>query len=167
MRDTSTSHERVSIVEVMGRECGDIALYSGLAGGAESIIIPEEDFDFDELCKTIIEGKAKGKVHNLILLAEGIGGAQKLAKDIEDVTGIEARATVLGHIQRGGSPSAFDRVLASRLGVRSVELLMEGKSQRVVGIKDGKIVDIDIDEALAMEKKVDKKLYEIAQILSN
>ncbi|HAZ38004.1 MAG TPA: 6-phosphofructokinase [Clostridiaceae bacterium] len=167
LRDTSTSHERVSIVEVMGRECGDIALYSGLAGGAESIIIPEEDFDFDELCKTIIEGKAKGKVHNLILLAEGIGGAQKLAKDIEDVTGIEARATVLGHIQRGGSPSAFDRVLASRLGVRSVELLMEGKSQRVVGIKDGKIVDIDIDEALAMEKKVDKKLYEIAQILSN
>lgn len=167
LRDTSTSHERVSIVEVMGRRCGDIALYSGLAGGAESIIIPEEDFDFDKLCKTIIEGKMKGKVHNLILLAEGIGGAQKLAQDIEDVTGIEARATVLGHIQRGGSPSAFDRVLASRLGVRSVELLMEGKSQRVVGIKDGKIVDIDIDEALAMEKKVDKKLYEIAQILSN
>jgi len=167
LRDTSTSHERVSVVEVMGRHCGDIALYAGLAGGAESIIIPEEDYNFDELCKTIIEGKVKGKLHNLILLAEGIGGAEELAKKIEEVTGIESRATVLGHIQRGGSPTAFDRILASRLGARAVELLLEGKSKRVVGIRDNKIVDFDITEALQMEKRRDdhKKLYELSKIL--
>ncbi|EYE88595.1 6-phosphofructokinase [Fervidicella metallireducens AeB] len=166
LRDTSTSHERVSIVEVMGRRCGDIALYTGLAGGSESIIIPEEDYNFDELCKTIIEGKVRGKLHNLILLAEGVGGAEEMAKKIQDVTGIDTRATVLGHIQRGGSPSAFDRVLASRLGARAVELLCEGKSQRVVGIKDNKIVDIDINEALAMKRESNRELYELAKILS-
>lgn len=166
LRDTSTSHERVSIVEVMGRRCGDIALYTGLAGGSESIIIPEEDYNFDELCKTIIEGKVRGKLHNLILLAEGVGGAEEMAKKIQDVTGIDTRATVLGHIQRGGSPTAFDRVLASRLGARAVELLCEGKSQRVVGIKDNKIVDIDINEALAMKRESNRELYELAKILS-
>lgn len=166
LRDTSTSHERVSIVEVMGRRCGDIALYSGLAGGAESIIIPEQKFNLDDLCKTIIEGKVRGKVHNLIVLAEGVGGAAELTKKIEEVTGIEARATVLGHIQRGGSPSAFDRVLASRLGARAVELLIEGKSQRVVGIKNNQIVDYDITEAIQMKKETDNNLYDLAEILS-
>lgn len=166
LRDTSTSHERVSIVEVMGRRCGDIALYSGLAGGAESIIIPEQKFNLDDLCKTIIEGKVRGKVHNLIVLAEGVGGASELTKKIEEITGIETRATVLGHIQRGGSPSAFDRVLASRLGARAVELLIEGKSQRVVGIKNNQIVDYDITEAIQMKKETDNDLYELAGILS-
>lgn len=166
LRDTSTSHERVSIVEVMGRSCGDIALFSGLAGGAESIIIPEKKYDFNELCKTIIEGKVRGKLHNLILLAEGVGGAEKLAHDIQEVTGIETRATVLGHIQRGGSPSAFDRVLASRLGARAVDVLLEDKSQRVVGIKNNKIVDIDMDEALATKKDFDESFYELTTILS-
>ena len=139
IRDTSTSHERVSIVEVMGRNCGDIAIYAGLSGGAEAILVPEKGFDKDELCRTILEGKAIGKTHNLILLAEGIGGAFELAKEVEDVTGIETRATILGHIQRGGSPSVFDRVLSSRMGVKAVEVLQEGKTSRVIGIKGNEI----------------------------
>ncbi|NLM36258.1 MAG: 6-phosphofructokinase [Clostridiales bacterium] len=166
LRDTSTSHERVSIVEVMGRHCGDIALYAGLAGGAESIIVPEIGMDIDEICKAILEGRRSGKLHNLIILAEGVGGAEKMAKHVEEVTGIETRATILGHIQRGGSPTAADRVLASRLGARAVELLIEGKSSRVVGIRGGQIIDDDIDEALAMPRKFDTKLYEIARSLS-
>lgn len=166
LRDTSTSHERISIVEVMGRNCGDIALYAGLGGGAESIIVPEKGYDLDEICRTILEGKQKGKLHNLIILAEGVGGSQQLAKKIEDVTGIETRATILGHIQRGGSPSAFDRVLASKMGARAVELLLEGKTARVIGTKGGEIIDMDTTEALAMPKKFDEKLYEIASILS-
>ncbi|MFD3155747.1 6-phosphofructokinase [Haloimpatiens sp. FM7330] len=166
LRDTSTSHERVSVVEVMGRNCGDIALYAGIAGGAESIIVPEKGYDIDELCKTILEGKLRGKMHNLIMLAEGVGGAESLAKKIEEVTGIEARATILGHIQRGGSPSAFDRVLAARLGARAVEVLLDGKTARVVGTKDGKIMDQDINEALSMERTFDEGLYDIARALS-
>lgn len=166
IRDTSSSHERISVVEVMGRNCGDIALFSGLAGGAESIIVPEIGYDINEICKVVLEGKQHGKLHNLILLAEGVGGASELANKIQEVTGIEARATILGHIQRGGSPSAFDAILASRFGYKAVELLVEGKSSRVVGIKNGKIVDVDITEALAMPKQFDKKLYEISNILS-
>ncbi|MBU5592609.1 6-phosphofructokinase [Clostridium sp. MSJ-4] len=166
LRDTSTSHERVSIVEVMGRNCGDIALHAGIAGGAESIIVPEKEFDADELCKNILSGRLKGKMHNLILLAEGVGGADKLAKRVEEITGIETRATILGHIQRGGSPTAFDRVLASKLGYKAVDVLMEGKSSRVVGIRDGKVVDLDIDEALSMPRTFNEDLFEIAQILS-
>jgi len=166
LRDTSTSHERVSVVEVMGRHCGDIALYAGLAGGAESIIIPEQPFDFDELCRNIIQSKARGKMHNLIVLAEGVGGAEELARRIEEITGIEARATKLGHIQRGGSPTAFDRILASKMGARAVELLLEGKSKRAVGIKDGKIIDVDIEEALSMKKESDSYMYELSKIIS-
>lgn len=166
LRDTSTSHERVSIVEVMGRHCGDIALLSGIAGGAESVIIPEEHYNLDDLCKTILEGKVRGKVHNLIILAEGVGEAEYLAKEIEEVLGIETRATVLGHVQRGGSPSSFDAVLASRLGAKAIEVLFEGRSQRVVGIKDNKIIDMDINEALGMKKQYDKELYELSKILS-
>ena len=165
IRDTSTSHERVSIVEVMGRNCGDLSLYAGICGGAEAIIVPEvEAFDRDELCKTILEGKNKGKMHNLVILAEGIGGAFELAEYVENITGIETRATVLGHIQRGGSPSASDRVLASRMGAKAVEVLLEGKTSRVIGIRDNKIIDQDIDEALDMESKFDTELYEIAKL---
>lgn len=166
IRDTSTSHERVSIVEVMGRHCGDIALYAGLAGGAEAILVPEKGFDKDELCRTIMDGKRNGKVHNLVILAEGIGGAFELAKDVEEVTGIETRATILGHIQRGGSPSAFDRVLASKMGAKAVDVLLEGKTSRVIGIRNNVIVDDDIDEALAIERKFDDDLYKVAEILS-
>ena len=167
IRDTSTSHERVSIVEVMGRNCGDLSLYAGICDGAEAIIVPEvEAFDRDELCKTILEGKNKGKMHNLVILAEGIGGAFELAEYVENITGIETRATVLGHIQRGGSPSASDRVLASRMGAKAVEVLLEGKTSRVIGIRDNKIIDQDIDEALDMESKFDTELYKIAKVLS-
>ena len=166
IRDTSTSHERVSIVEVMGRNCGDIALHTGVACGAEYIITPEKGYDKDELCKVILEGKKAGKMHNLVLLAEGVGGASELSKYIEDKTGIETRATVLGHIQRGGAPSAFDRVLASRMGSKAIELLMEGKTSKVVGIKNNQIFDQDIDEALALNRTFDEKLYEISEEIS-
>lgn len=166
IRDTSTSHERVSIVEVMGRNCGDLALYAGIAGGAESVIVPELGFDKEELFKTILDGKNKGKMHNLIILAEGVGGAFELAKEVEEVTGIETRATVLGHIQRGGSPTATDRVLASRMGAKAIEVLLEGKTSRVIGIRNNEIIDQDIDEALDMESKFDKELYHIAQVLA-
>lgn len=166
LRDTSTSHERVSVIEVMGRNCGDIALYAGLAGGAESIIIPEMEYNPDEICTNILKGKMRGKMHNIIVLAEGVGGANELAKKVEEVTGIEARATILGHIQRGGSPSAQDRILASKMGYKAVELIEAGKSSRLVGIKNGKIIDIDIDEALGMKRKFDKDLYEIARVIS-
>lgn len=166
IRDTSTSHERVSIVEVMGRDCGDIAVHTGVACGAEYIITPEKDYDKDELCRVILEGKKAGKIHNLILLAEGVGGASELAKYVEEQTGIETRATVLGHIQRGGAPSAFDRVLASRMGSKAIELLMEGKTSRVVGIKNNQIFDQDIDEALALGRTFDERLYEISQEIS-
>ena len=166
IRDTSTSHERVSIVEVMGRNCGDIALYTGVACGAEYIITPDQSYDKDELCKVILEGKKAGKMHNLVLLAEGVGGAQELAEYVESKTGIETRATVLGHIQRGGSPSAFDRVLASRMGSKAVELLLEGKTSRVVGIKENAIFDQDIDEALALPRTFDEKLFSISEEIS-
>ena len=166
IRDTSTSHERVSIVEVMGRDCGDIAVHTGVACGAEYIITPEKGYDKDELCRVILEGKKAGKIHNLVLLAEGVGGAEELAKYVEEQTGIETRATVLGHIQRGGAPSASDRVLASRMGSKAIELLMEGKTSRVVGIKDNQIFDQDIDEALALDRTFDEKLYEISEEIS-
>jgi len=166
IRDTSSSHERISVVEVMGRNCGDIALYAGIGGGAEKVIIPEKGYEIDDLCKTIFEGKLRGKMHNLIMLAEGVGGANELAKEIEEITGIESRATILGHIQRGGSPSGFDRMLASRMGVAAVEVLMEGKSGRVIGMREGKIMDEDITTALAMPRKLNEELYEISKILS-
>jgi len=166
LRDTSSSHERVSIVEVMGRDCGDIALFAGIAGGAESVIIPEKEFDENLLCRKVLEGKNRGKLHNIIILSEGVGGAEALKKKIQEVTGIETRATVLGHIQRGGSPTAADRILASRLGARAVELLEEGKSSRVVGVRGNEVVDFEIEEALAMESKFNEELYNIANILS-
>lgn len=166
IRDTSSSHERVSIIEVMGRNCGDIALYTGIAGGAEKVIIPEKGYDLNAICKVIIEGKIRGKMHNLILLAEGVGGATELAKNVENVTGIETRSTILGYIQRGGSPSAFDRILASTMGAKAVELLIEGKSARVVGVQNGKISDMDINEALSMEHVFNEYLYELSRVLS-
>ena len=166
IRDTSTSHERVSIVEVMGRNCGDLALHAAVACGAEYTITTEKEFSKEELCDVIKHGKEVGKVHNLVLLAEGVGGAYELAKYVEGETGIETRATILGHIQRGGSPTGFDRVLASRMGSKAVELLMEGKTSRVVGIKANEIFDQDIDEALAMERTFDDKLFEISEEIS-
>ena len=165
IRDTSSSHERVSIIEVMGRHCGDIALYAGIAGGAEQIIVPEKDYKLDAICKSIIEGKNSGKTHNIIILAEGVGGANELAKEIENITGVVSRATILGHIQRGGSPVTFDRILGARLGAHAIDTLMEGRTARVVGIKNNKIFDMDINEALQVKSEFDEDLYELAKIL--
>jgi 6-phosphofructokinase 1 len=162
IRDTSTSHERVSIIEVMGRNSGDIALHAGLAGGAEGIIVPEVEFKMENICKLLIERKNRGKLHSIIILAEGAGDATQLGQQIMDNIDIEVRATILGYIQRGGSPTAFDRILASRLGARAVELLAGGKKGRVVGIKDNKIIDVEIAEALSMKKKFQKELYDLA-----
>lgn len=167
IRDTSSSHERVSVIEVMGRNCGDLAVYSGIAGGAEYVVVPEKPFTMEDICENIFKGRQNGKLHNIIVLAEGVGGAQKLAKKIEEITSIETRATVLGYIQRGGSPSAFDRILASRMGSKSVEVLLEGKSARVIGIKNNKIIDMDIKEALAMENVFDEDLFNLSISLSN
>ncbi|EPZ53922.1 6-phosphofructokinase [[Clostridium] sordellii ATCC 9714] len=166
IRDTSSSHERVNIIEVMGRHCGDLALYAGLAGGAETVIVPEVDFKIDDVCKRLKTTQKRGKRHSIIVLAEGVGNARELGDQIVEKTGADLRITVLGHVQRGGSPSAFDRILASKMGVRAVELLLEGKSARVIGIKDNKIIDMDIYEALAMKRKFDDETYEMVKILS-
>lgn len=166
IRDTSTSHERCSIIEVMGRNAGHIALWCGIANGAEEILIPGK-YDFNEarIIESIIENKKKGKKHHIIINAEGIGHSSSMAKRIEEATGVETRATILGHMQRGGSPSCKDRVYASMMGSMAVELLCEGKTNRVVAHKDGKFVDYDIDEALAMTKDVDTDMYEVSKLL--
>ena len=166
IRDTSSSHERVNIIEVMGRHCGDLALYAGLAGGAETVIVPEVDFKEEDVCNKFKTTQKRGKRLSIIVLAEGVGNAQDLGKEIIKETGADLRVTVLGHVQRGGSPTAFDRILASRMGVRAVELLLDGKAARVVGIRDNKIIDMDIHEALSMTKEFDKDTYEMVKILS-
>ncbi|WDV45214.1 6-phosphofructokinase [Clostridiaceae bacterium M8S5] len=171
IRDTSTSHGRANIIEVMGRNCGDIALYAGLAGGAESIIIPEVGFCIDDVCKKLIQGKNRGKLHSIIVLAEGIvaenpQNAFEVGKEIQDKTGIDTRVTVLGHLQRGGSPTADDRILASRMGAKAVELLANNETGKVIGIKGNELFAIEIEEALQKEKKFDSEMYELAKILS-
>ncbi|MDD3465247.1 MAG: 6-phosphofructokinase [Candidatus Cloacimonetes bacterium] len=166
IRDTVTSHERTNIIEVMGRNAGDIAIYTGLAGGAEGILIPEMPLDIDNLCKRIIEGRHRGKSSSIIILAEGAGKAMELERIIEEKTCMETRATVLGYIQRGGSPTAADIILASRMGFHAVELLEQNVGNRVVAIRDNKIVDNDIKEALTMPKKFNQSLYDMAQVLS-
>ena len=167
IRDTSTSHERVSIIEVMGRECGDIALHAGIAGGAESIIVPEVAFSVDEICRKLLQGKNRGKLHSIIILAEGAGDGIALEKQIAAKVDMEVRTTTLGYIQRGGNATAVDRLLASRMGAKAVELLIEGKRSRVVGIKENKIFDMDIHEALAMKKVFQTDLLKLSEILSN
>lgn len=166
IRDTSASHGRANIVEVMGRNCGDIALYAGMAGGAESIIVPEVEIDTDNVCKRVIKGKNRGKLHSIIVLAEGVGNSFELAKEIEEKTGTETRVTILGHIQRGGTPTTFDRVTASTMGNKAMELLLEGKSGRAIGLKENSIIDMDLDEALSVEKVFEKDMYQIARVLS-
>lgn len=166
IRDTSTSHGRANVIEVMGRHCGDIALYAGLAGGAESIIVPEIKFNIDDVCKKALQGKNRGKLHHIIVLAEGVGNAYDVSKSIEEKAGIDTRVTILGYIQRGGTPTSFDRILGSKMGDRAVELLMEDKKGRALGIKCNRIIDLDIDEALNIEKQFDEEMYNTAKILS-
>ncbi|AIF53472.1 6-phosphofructokinase [Pelosinus sp. UFO1] len=166
IRDTSMSHEKVTIIEVMGRRCGDIALYAGLAGGAESILVPEEKYEVPKVCEKILQGKKRGKAHNIIMLAEGRESAAELQKEILNHTGIESRVTVLGYLQRGGIPTAVDRILASKMGAKAVSLLMDGKSNRAIGIKDNHLIDIDIMEALTKRKVFDQEMYSLSQTLS-
>ena len=166
IRDTSTSHERCSIVEVMGRNAGYIALWCGIANGAEDILLPERyDGDEQALINRIIENRKRGKKHNIIINAEGIGHSSSMAKRIEAATGIETRATILGHMQRGGTPTCKDRVYASIMGARAAELLVEGKSNRLVAYRKGEFVDFDIQEALKMKKDISEEQFNIAKML--
>ncbi len=166
IRDTTSSHNRANIIEVMGRNSGDISLYAGLAGGAESIIIPEVDASVEDVCKRIMHGRNRGKLHSIIILAEGVGGAFEMAKAIEEKISVETRVTILGHVQRGGSPTAFDRILASRLGAKAVELLMEGQTSKMVGQYQNEIKDFDFDKVLASKKEFSSEIYSLARILS-
>lgn len=167
VRDTSTSHERCSIIEVMGRDAGYLALWCGIANGAERILMPEEkDYNEEALISDIMENKKRGKKNYIIINAEGVGDSINMAKRIEEATGIETRATILGHMQRGGSPTCKDRVYASAMGAMAVELLCSGKTNRVVGYKNGRFVDYDIEEALSMKKEIPAHQYEIAKVLA-
>ncbi|MCD8346887.1 MAG: 6-phosphofructokinase [Lachnospiraceae bacterium] len=166
VRDTSTSHERCSIIEVMGRNAGYIALWCGIANGAEDILLPEQ-YDYDEqiLINNIINNRKRGKKHHIIINAEGIGHSTSMARRIEAATGMETRATILGHLQRGGSPTCRDRVYGSMMGAMAADLLIEGKSNRVVAYKNGEYVDYDIDEALAMQKELPEYMVRVAKAM--
>jgi 6-phosphofructokinase 1 len=166
IRDTSTSHERCTIIEVMGRHAGYIALWCGIASGAEDILIPEKyDNNEQEIIRHVFENRKKGKQHHIIINAEGIGSSTEMAKRIEAATGMETRASILGHMQRGGSPTCKDRVYATTMGAMAVDLLCEGKSNRVVAHKNGDFCDFDIDEALAMKKDIPDYMYYITKSL--
>lgn len=167
VRDTSTSHERCSIIEVMGRDAGYLALWCGIANGAERILMPEEhDYDEAAIVADIQECRKRGKKNYIIINAEGIGDSINMAKRIEEATGMETRATIIGHMQRGGSPTCKDRVYASIMGAMAVDLLMEGKSNRVVGYRHGEYVDFDINEALSMKKTIPQYQYDVAKALA-
>lgn len=167
IRDTSESHDRCTVVEVMGRGAGYLALEAGIAVGATSIIVPEVEYDIErDVIARIREFQKTGKKHFIVIVAEGVGGTAEIAKKIEAETGVESRAIILGHVQRGGSPTARDRIMASQMGSRAVDLLTQGIGNRVVGIKDNKIVDFDIFEALKMTKTIDMKDYELAHEIS-
>ena len=167
VKDTSSSHERCSIIEVMGRNAGYIALWCGIANGAEDILIPETyDYDEQKIINNIIANRKKGKTHHLIINAEGIGHSVSMARRIEAATGIETRATILGYMQRGGRPSAKDRYYASIMGAYAVDILLQGKTNRVVGFSKGEFVDYDIEEALSMVKGIDEYQQEVSRILS-
>lgn len=167
IRDTAQSHDRCSIVEVMGRRCGDIALQTGIATGATAILVPEIPYNIErDVIQRIVNTQKTGKKHFIIVVAEGVGKVAELANYIENRLGIETRATILGHVQRGGSPTLRDRVVASEMGFRAVELLEKNLGNRVVAMKDGKIIDLDINEALDMQRVFDEDLYKIAMTIS-
>ncbi|MCP8617100.1 6-phosphofructokinase [Salirhabdus salicampi] len=166
IRDTATSHERTYVIEVMGRDAGDLALWAGLSGGAESILIPEKKEDFDDIVDRIKRGHDRGKRHSIIIVAEGVATGSEVAQKIEEKSNLETRVTVLGHTQRGGSPTASDRVLASRLGAKAVDLLLEGTGGRMVGIQNNKLVDHDILEALEQKSEPEMSIYQLSQELS-
>lgn len=167
IRDTSQSHDRCSVVEVMGRNAGYLALHTGIACGATAILVPERTYNLErDVIAKITKTQQTGKKNFIVVVAEGVGGTENIARQIQELTGIDTRATILGHVQRGGSPTVRDRVLATQLGYHAVELLEQGIGNRVVGIKEDKVVDFDIDEALDMDKPFEEELYEIANAVS-
>ncbi len=166
IRDTAQSHDRCSVVEVMGRRAGYLALQTGIAVGATAVLVPEVEFKIEDVINKIKETKQTGKKHFIIVVAEGVGGVEEIAKKIEEETGVESRATVLGHVQRGGNPTVRDRVMATEMGYAAVKLLKEGIGNRVIGWKQGEIVNYDIYEALNMKKPFDDDMYEIAHTTS-
>lgn len=166
IRDTATSHERTYVIEVMGRNAGDLALWAGLADGAESILIPETEDRFEDVIDRLNRGHERGKKHSIILLAEGVGSGIEYGKRIEAATNFDTRVTVLGHIQRGGSPTASDRVLASRLGARAVDLILNGKAGRMVGIERNELVDHSISEVLKMKHTINLDMFQLSKELS-
>jgi 6-phosphofructokinase 1 len=165
VRDTMISHDRIGVVEVMGNKCGDIALHAGLASSCDYIIVPEIECDLNDMCRQLEKARLRGKMTCMIIVAEGVTKGESVAQYIRDKTGFEAKSSVLGYTQRGGSPTASDRILASRLGQAAVDLLYYGKSNRAVGIRNEEIVDMDIQEALESVKLFDAKLYNLANIL--
>ena len=166
LRDTMNSHERISVVEVMGRHCGDIALYTGITSGAEIIVVPEIAYDMEDIVMRINRSRANGKRSNIIIVAEGATSADAFAKQLQEVTTYSVRATNIGHLQRGGSPSMADRMLAAQFGNKAVRLLKDGQGNRVVGIRKNEIIDMDIIEAVSMKKKFNYELYETLQMIS-
>lgn len=167
IRDTASAHERTTIIEVMGRHCGDIALYAGFAGGADVILVPEEDFDINAVCRKILHGQQSGKLHSLIIKAEGVEiSSADLAKSIEDITGRETRAVVPGHIQRGGTPSGRDRLLASLMATKAVQLLYDDEDSKAIGIVGNDIVAYSLNEALGLKNEFSKDLFALADVLS-
>ena len=167
VKDTSSSHERCSIIEVMGRNAGYIALWCGIANGAEDILLPEKyDYNEQNIINNIITNRKHGKTHHIIINAEGIGHSTSMARRIEAATGIETRATILGYMQRGGSPTAKDRYYASIMGAYAVDIMLEGKTNRVVGYQHGEFIDFDIEEALQMQKGINEYQFEVSHLLS-
>jgi len=166
IRDTATSHERTFIIEVMGRESGYIALMAGLAGGAETILVPELPYNLNEVCEKLARGYKRGKLHSIIIVAEGAGKALDIGQQISVMTGLETKVTILGHLQRGGSPTSFDRVLASRMGAKAVDALMEGYHKHMVGIIADKIVPTPLETTFQGRRSIDLELYDLANILS-
>lgn len=166
IRDTMNSHERVSIIEVMGRHCGDLALYSGITGGAEVIIVPEHKLDLDVVVERLLKSQRSGKRSGIIVLAEGAGKASDISAQLAEKSGLSVRSTVLGYIQRGGNPSMSDRLLGTRCGVRAVQLLIEGRGSKVVGVKNDQIIDMDISKAIGMKKTFDMDLYNMSMLIS-
>ena len=166
VKDTSSSHERCSIIEVMGRNAGYIALWCGIANGAEDILLPEKyDFNEQDIINNIITNRRRGKTHHIIINAEGIGHSTSMARRIEAATGIETRATILGYMQRGGNPTCKDRYFASIMGAYAVDIMLKGKTNRVVSYQHGQFVDFDIEEALNMQKGIDEYEWEVAHLL--
>jgi 6-phosphofructokinase 1 len=166
IRDTATAHERAFVVEVMGRASGHIALMAGLAGGAESILIPEIPFDLDDVCRRLKWSAERGKVHSIILVAEGVASAYAIGEEMKKRTGFDTRVSVLGHLQRGGAPTAFDRILASRLAAQAVEVLLEGENQAAMCYRAGQVEAIPFSQVFATTKDIDRSLYDLAAVLA-